>query len=78
MISRATCATQMDALGVNRQHISLILNHLRRWSDRWLCSARSDATTSVQRWRRGLRNCMAILAGEGATDHKADVIALRA
>ncbi len=74
---RATCATQMDALGINRQHISLILNHVEGGVTASYVrhDQRDHKRAALEAWAKEL---LAILAGEGATDHKADVIALRA
>ena len=67
----------MYSLGVPRDHISLVLNHVEGGiTKKYLKGKQLDhKRAALELWATEL---MAILAGEGATDHKADVIALRA
>jgi integrase len=72
---RATCATGMDALGIVRQHISLVLNHVEAGVTQSYVrhDQRQHKRLALEAWAREL---MAILAGEGRTDHRADVVSI--
>ena len=73
---RATAATGMDALGIVRQHISLVLNHVEGGVTQSYVrhDKRQHKRSALQSWANELT---AILDGKGQTDHRADVHELR-
>jgi integrase len=72
---RATAATGMDSLGIVRQHISLVLNHVEAGVTASYIrhDARQHKRAALEAWSKELE---AILAGEGKTDHKAKVVSI--
>jgi integrase len=70
---RATAATKMDELGISRQHISLVLNHVEGGVTASYVrhDKRRHKRDALELWARELK---AILEGTGKTDHKADVV----
>jgi integrase len=76
---RATAATRMDELGIVRQYIALVLNHVEGGSATTSGYIRHDKRehkrSALSKWAEEL---MLILQGQGKTDHKAPVLPLRA
>jgi len=74
---RATAATKLDELGVIRQYIALVLNHVE--GDRKVTASyvrhdkKQQKKEALTVWTNEL---LAILDGRGKTDHKAEVIRL--
>ena len=72
---RATAATGMDRLGILKENIRLVLNHVDGdVTDSYIrYPKRERKLSTLKRWSEELQ---AILKGEGKTDRKADVIDL--